>query len=217
MMTVEDDAIGQVVERAAVHNSPLNQNPELGQVVPLQNQNNFSYGDNRISLKLGFTNDHLLNDLGDLNQMKGFSNQYSPTMSVTEALEATGLIGSPSIHMFSSQSQPSFPPLSRVDMENSLRTRVIRQYKKSSVSRLRWTPDLHDHFVEAVQKLGGKYKATPKKVMQMMAVKGLKISHIKSHLQMYRSMKESIDLNSFIGIKNYQEHKPDCITLLPPR
>lgn len=28
-------------------------------------------------------------------------------------------------------------------------------------------------------------EATPKKIMQMMGVKGLKISHIKSHLQVY--------------------------------
>ncbi|KAI3465563.1 hypothetical protein Pfo_022226 [Paulownia fortunei] len=105
-------------------------------------------------------------------------------------------------------------------MENSQRIRV-RKYMKSSVPRLRWTPELHDHFVEAVQKLGGKHKATPKRIMQMMAVRGLKISHIKSHLQMYRSMKESMDSNGLIAIKNYQEKKPDCImdciTLLPIR
>ncbi|KAL8511353.1 hypothetical protein ACS0TY_017955 [Phlomoides rotata] len=68
----------------------------------------------------------------------------------------------------------------------------VRKYRKSSDPRLRWTPDLHDSFVEAVQKLGGKYKATPKRIMQMMNVRGLKVSHIKSHLQMYRCMKKSI-------------------------
>ncbi|GMI67544.1 hypothetical protein HRI_000423700 [Hibiscus trionum] len=67
-----------------------------------------------------------------------------------------------------------------------------RQYNKSEVPRLRWTPQLHHHFVQAVDHLGGKYRATPKRILQMMSsVKGLSISHIKSHLQMYRSCKDS--------------------------
>ncbi|KAL4369402.1 hypothetical protein GQ457_05G009800 [Hibiscus cannabinus] len=67
-----------------------------------------------------------------------------------------------------------------------------RQYNKSEVPRLRWTPELHHHFVEAVDHLGGKYRATPKRILHRMScVKGLSISHIKSHLQMYRSCKDS--------------------------
>ncbi|XP_055824005.1 myb family transcription factor MPH1-like [Solanum dulcamara] len=72
----------------------------------------------------------------------------------------------------------------------------VRQYKKSSIPRLRWTPQLHELFIEAVQHLGGGYKATPKRIQQMMAVKGLKISHVKSHLQMYRNLKVPANLNS---------------------
>ncbi|KAJ6681391.1 MYB FAMILY TRANSCRIPTION FACTOR PHL7-LIKE [Salix koriyanagi] len=58
-----------------------------------------------------------------------------------------------------------------------------RQYIKSEHPRLRWTPELHEHFVETVDRLGGKYKATPRRILQMMGVNELKISHIKSHLQ----------------------------------
>ncbi|XP_073159000.1 uncharacterized protein [Henckelia pumila] len=83
--------------------------------------------------------------------------------------------------------------------DNSPRIRV-RQYTKSSLPRLRWTPELHHLFLEAVQNLGGKYKATPKQIMQMMGVKGLKISHIKSHLQTYRNMKEHSDFHGFMAI-----------------
>ncbi|KAJ7546875.1 hypothetical protein O6H91_08G058800 [Diphasiastrum complanatum] len=61
--------------------------------------------------------------------------------------------------------------------------------RKSKMPRLRWTPDLHACFVSAVDRLGGQTRATPKLVLQQMNVEGLTISHIKSHLQIYRSMK----------------------------
>jgi len=103
----------------------------------------------------------------------------------------------------------------------------VRQYNRSKVPRLRWTPDLHHCFVHGIHKLGCQdsmcllacsspacliifylapsflslspvrvgcvshdlnlhavvAEATPKRVLQLMGVGGLTISHVKSHLQ----------------------------------
>ncbi|GAB2282458.1 hypothetical protein Dimus_017001 [Dionaea muscipula] len=94
------------------------------------------------------------------------------------------------------------------------RNGAVRQYIRSKVPRLRWTPDLHHCFIHAIERLGGQDKATPKLVLQLMDVRGLTISHVKSHLQMYRSMKSDPrrqDRSFIVPRKETLAHDACCV------
>lgn len=112
----------------------------------------------------------------DLNEDVGSDEDDSVTeVAVEEAMAGTG----------GSSSNNS----TTVEGNERQTTSSVRQYVRSKMPRLRWTPDLHLSFLHAIERLGGQERATPKLVLQTMNVRGLSISHVKSHLQMYRSKK----------------------------
>ncbi|XP_074558106.1 putative transcription factor KAN2 [Curcuma longa] len=78
------------------------------------------------------------------------------------------------------QLRPRYSPSSRFVSRRTMRA-----------PRMRWTSTLHARFVHAVELLGGHERATPKSVLELMDVKDLTLAHVKSHLQMYRTVKNT--------------------------
>ncbi|XP_047074234.1 myb family transcription factor MPH1-like [Lolium rigidum] len=90
--------------------------------------------------------------------------------------------------------------------------RGVRQYNRSDEPRMRWTEELHRQFIEAVDCLGGPDEATPKRILQLMGVKGVSISHIKSHLQMHRSSSSNNSNNSDAPANAFvNRHQGECV------
>ncbi|KAL4197867.1 hypothetical protein AMTRI_Chr04g190440 [Amborella trichopoda] len=82
--------------------------------------------------------------------------------------------------------QSSF--LCRPKMERSANEGVIVPLPLTHATKpmLKWTPELHQLFLDTVARLGGLDEVSPKVMVRAMGIPGLTVFHLKSHLQRER-------------------------------
>ncbi|KAK3013008.1 hypothetical protein RJ639_008740, partial [Escallonia herrerae] len=110
----------------------------------------------------------------------------------SDSYSTSGTTSSTTLQCYYSSNRSSSLSLS----SPSRRLIPLRKRSARRAPRMRWTTTLHARFVRAVELLG----ATPKSVLELMDVKDLTLSHVKSHLQLDGFLEsDSVDENSSEG------------------
>ncbi|XP_022008150.2 putative Myb family transcription factor At1g14600 [Helianthus annuus] len=89
----------------------------------------------------------------------------------------------------------------REDGKTDTTTRV-RQYVRSKMPRLRWTPELHHAFVRVVKRLGGQERATPLKELDEM---NKRLKEMEEEVAALREMQAKVEKE--MGVQEYEKRR----------
>lgn len=180
---------GEVIDGCGKPNPDIKDFLEIGERSYDGKFENFGYSEGSLALteelEVGYLSDELHIDINANGEFPGIDEIYEERYVQAPTTPTTSLASDTTNYFPLEQTHDTDHPGINLEAKNK--------------PRVRWTSELHQRFLDAVDKLDGQENATPKNILVLMNVEGLNIYHVKSHLQKHRLIKKVQDLKQDEG------------------